>query len=165
MEIDIIHACSFTGHRPERLEGVTEEQVIAWLEEQIKAAVVDGFTDFVTGMQRGVDLWAAEIVLKLREYNPKLRLFSACAFPGMETKWEKSWQERYEKVLKSADGYCYVSKRPGRKAFYDRNEWMVGHSSRLIAVYTGAHGGTLETIKYAKANSKEVIRIRREDFV
>ena len=66
MEIDIKHACSFTGHRPERLE-MSEDKVIAWLEEQIRKAVADGYTDFITGMQRGVDIWAGEIVVKL--YN------------------------------------------------------------------------------------------------
>ena len=55
MEIDIKHSCSFTGHRPERLE-MGEDKVIAWLEEQIRKAVDDGYTDFITGMQRIKDL-------------------------------------------------------------------------------------------------------------
>lgn len=41
---DIKHTCTFTGHRPERLE-LTEEQVIGWLAKQIKRAVDDGYTD------------------------------------------------------------------------------------------------------------------------
>ena len=66
MEIDIKHACCFTGHRPERLE-MPPGKVKRWLEEQIRKAVEDGYTDFVTGMQRGVDIWAAEIVMQLKE--------------------------------------------------------------------------------------------------
>ena len=31
-----------------------------------------------------------------------------------------------------------------------RNEWMVNHSGRVIAVYTGESGGTRNTIAYAK---------------
>ena len=31
-----------------------------------------------------------------------------------------------------------------------RNEWMVDRSSLLIAAYTGASGGTRNTIEYAK---------------
>lgn len=159
--INIKHACSFTGHRPERLYGLSEESVMAWLTEQIKAAIADGYTDFITGMQRGVDLWAAEIILEIRKENDSIRLFSACAFPGMEKEWEQSWQERYQNVLKNADGQCFISQRLGRKAFFDRNEWMVDHSSRLIAVYTRAHGGTLETIKYAQKKGLEVVQIRK----
>lgn len=63
--IDIKHACAFTGHRPERLEA-PEDEVKKWLEVKIRKAVEDGYTDFITGMQRGVDLWAAEILMKLK---------------------------------------------------------------------------------------------------
>ena len=52
---NIEHTCTFTGHRPERLE-LPEKQVIEWLYEQIKQAADEGYTDFITGMQRGVDL-------------------------------------------------------------------------------------------------------------
>ena len=111
-------------------------------------------------MQRGVDLWAAEIILEICKENDNIRLFSACAFPGMEKEWEQSWQERYQNVLKNADGQQFISQRPGRKAFFDRNEWMVDHSSRLLAVYTGAHGGTLETIRYAQKKGIEVVQMK-----
>ena len=62
----INHACTFTGHRPEKLDA-PEAKVKEWLEEQIQQAMADGYTDFITGMQRGVDLWAAEILLKLKK--------------------------------------------------------------------------------------------------
>ena len=52
-----------------------------------------------------------------------------------------------------------MSDRPGRAAFFKRNEWMVDNSKRLIGVFTGAPGGTKETILYAQKNGKEVILI------
>ncbi len=36
---------------------------------------------------------------------------------------------------------------------------MVDNSKRLIGVYTGAPGGTKETIEYAKKNGREVVLI------
>ncbi len=160
-KIDMEHAVSFTGHRPERLE-MAENKVQEWLGEQIRTAIADGYTDFISGMQRGVDLWAAEIVLKIREEmkDKEIRLFSAIAFRGMEDRWEKDWQNRYNAVLKAADGVTYVSDRPGRIAFFRRNEWMVDNSKKLIAVYTGAPGGTKETIQYAKRHGKEIVLIK-----
>lgn len=159
-KIDIQHAVSFTGHRPERLN-MSETKVQEWLEKQIRKAVDDGYTDFISGMQRGVDLWAAEIVLKIREdiKDKEIHLFSAVAFRGMENQWENEWRKRYHDVLKVANGAIYVSDRPGRAAFFKRNEWMVDNSQRLIGVYTGAPGGTKETINYARKNGKEVILI------
>ena len=160
MEIDIKHTCSFTGHRPERLD-MRPNRVISWLEEEIRKAVDAGYTDFISGMQRGVDIWAAEIVLILKAEGKPVKLIAACAWNGMEDRWEQNWQERYKAILKEADKIVYVSKYPGRAAFFERNHWMVDHSSRLIGVYTGAPGGTKETVWYAKNNGLEVVTIRK----
>ena len=160
-KIDFEHAVAFTGHRPERLD-MAENIVLEWLEEQIRTAIDDGYTDFISGMQRGVDLWAAEIVLRIREEmkDKEIRLFSAVAFSGMEKLWEEDWQKRYHAILNAADGIAYVSDRPGKVAFFKRNEWMVDHSGRVIAVYTGSTGGTKATIQYAKRQGKEIIMIK-----
>lgn len=56
---DGIHTCTFTGHRPERLS-FPESDVITWLEKEIRIAISKGYSTFISGMQRGVDLWAAK---------------------------------------------------------------------------------------------------------
>ncbi|MBR2576240.1 MAG: DUF1273 family protein [Firmicutes bacterium] len=157
------HACCFTGHRPERL-GIPEEEVIRWLEEQIRQAVKDGYTNFISGMQRGVDIWAAEAVLKLKEEGAPVRLIASSPFEGMESRWDQVWQERYKRILSEADEVHYISSTPGRSAFFRRNRWMVDNSTRLIGVFTGAPGGTEETIKYARKKIKypESIKSNRE---
>ena len=159
--IDREHACAFTGHRPERLS-IPEADVIAWLEKEIKKAVEDGYTQFITGMQRGVDLWAAEAVLKLKAEGKPVRLIAASAFRGMENQWESNWKKRYHRIRCSADEVHYISDNPGRTAFFRRNNWMVDHASRLIAVYTGAPGGTKETIIYAKTQGLQIVGIADE---
>lgn len=58
-----IHRCCFTGHRPEKLHD-PESVIITGLEHEICAAIADGFQTFISGMARGVDIWAAEIVLR-----------------------------------------------------------------------------------------------------
>lgn len=155
----IEHSCAFTGHRPERL-ALPEAEVIRWLNEQVRLAVNDGYTDFITGMQRGVDIWAAEAVMKLREEGKNIRLIAACAFRGMEERWEAEWQNRYRSILQSADEIHYIGDRPGRQAFFARNHRMVERASRLIAVYTGAPGGTKETIEYARSKHLQIVSIR-----
>ena len=157
---DIMFTCTFTGHRPERLE-LPEEQVKEWLKEQIERAADEGYTDFITGMQRGVDLWAAEAVLKLINHDRQIRLIAACAFRGMEENWDLDWQERYFHVLTHSEWVYYISDQPGRKAFFARNHWMVDRASRLIAVYSGAPGGTKETIEYARKKGRDIVLIER----
>lgn len=49
------HRCCFTGHRPEKLK-VPESVVISELEKEIRQAIADGFSVFISGMARGVDI-------------------------------------------------------------------------------------------------------------
>ena len=156
------HVCAFTGHRPERLDA-PEDEVKKWLEEKINEAIKDGYTTFITGMQRGVDLWAADILVKLKREGNPIRIIAACAFKGMENRWENSWIKKYNQVLKFADEINIIGKHPGRAAFFLRDEWMVDHASRLIAVYTGASGGTKKTIDYAFKNGIEVVNYTESD--
>ena len=62
------HRCCFTGHRPEKLTR-SEAEIKKDLEAAILQAIDDGFMTFITGMARDVDIWAGEIVLRLRKTN------------------------------------------------------------------------------------------------
>ena len=94
--------CCFTGHRPEKLER-SEEEIKKDLEESILKTVCDGYTTFITGMARGVDIWAGQIVLRLRQHNPELHLIVALLYPGCDTRWTANWRRQYAEVLKAAD--------------------------------------------------------------
>lgn len=157
---DIDFTCAFTGHRPERLS-MPEAEVVSWLDGRIKDAIDDGYTDFITGMQRGVDIWAAEAVLRYRDSNPNLTLVAASAFEGMEEGWSGDWKRRYERIIGAADEVYYIGNCPGRRAFFERNEWMIDNASRLIAVYNGVPGGTQKTIEYAEGLGREVVAMGR----
>ena len=67
-------------------------------------------------------------------------------------KWTDEWQQKYEKLLKAADFVKIISEDYNKGAYQARYEWMVNHSSRLIAVYDGKAGGTRNTIQYAWKN-------------
>ena len=154
--IDRAHACAFTGHRPEKLI-FSEFDTREWLDFEIHNAIMDGYTTFITGMQRGVDSWAGESVLKRRSKGARIRRIAACAFRGMEDRWDSEWQKRYSSILLNANEVHYIGERPGTASFLKRDRWMVDHASRLIAVYCGVPGGTRETIEYAKAEGIEVV--------
>ena len=140
--------CCFTGHRPEKLQ-IPENQLCVMLRKEIQKAVSDGFTRYLSGMAKGVDLIAAEIVLQLRDADPRLELTCAMPFEGFGQHWKGGWTERLQNVLAKADSVCYVSKQYSHAAFQKRNQWMVDHSTRVIAVYNGEPGGTKNTLEYA----------------
>ena len=75
------HRCCFTGHRPEKLT-ITEAEALLRLESAIRQAISDGYTEFITGMARGVDIWAGEIVIRLRDEGRPIKLICASPFSG-----------------------------------------------------------------------------------
>lgn len=153
-----LHRCCFTGHRPEKLRRPAKA-VRADLEHEIRQAIAAGFTVFITGMARGVDLDAGEMVLQLRTEGFLVRLICASPYPGFELSWNNEWQDRYNAVLSNADLVRYISSRYSRDCFQKRNEWMVNHSARVIAVYNGQPSGTKNTIDYAHRQGVPVIQI------
>ncbi len=70
------YRCCFTGHRAEKLKRI-EEEIKNSLEDAILKAVHNGYTTFITGMERGVDIWSSQIVLMLRQSNPNIKLIAA----------------------------------------------------------------------------------------
>lgn len=86
----------FTGHRPEKLTR-DEKSVMKDLEEEIRKAVSEGLNVFITGMARGVDIWAAQIVLKLRDEGLDVKLICACPYEGFERSWSQEWQKYHER--------------------------------------------------------------------
>lgn len=148
------HRCCFSGHRPEKLIA-PEEEIKAWLEEQIDQAILDGFVTFISGCAMGVDIWAGEIVLRKKAENAELHLIAATPWPGFARRWNEKWQSRYNDLLKQADVVVNVCDHYYRGVFQQRNEWMVDRSGRVIAYYNGTAGGTRNTLEYAKKKGIE----------
>ena len=151
-----LHRVCITGHRPATLSAPAAV-VRRKHEGPLRASVPDGSCVWIPGMARGVDIWAAEIVLKEREQNPAIKLICASPYKGFERSWSSDWQRRYNNIMDSADLVRFICPGYSRACFQIRNEWMVAHSARVIAVYNGEKGGTRNTIEYAKKHGVETI--------
>lgn len=153
-----LHRCCFTGHRPEKLK-IAEDKVIKSLKKEIRTAIADGFQTYISGVARGVDLWAAEIVLTFRDEGVSIRLICASPYKGFESRWSREWQERYHWVMERADLVRFICPGYSPDCFQRRNEWMVDHSARVIAIYNGGLGGTRNTLEYAKTQRVSIMQI------
>lgn len=71
-------------------------------------------------------------------------------FPKFEARWTAAQQQEYRDLLQQADLVRCISKAYYCGAYQRRNEWMVDHASRVIAVFNGEPGGMRNTIEYAK---------------
>ena len=98
----------FTGHRPEKLTR-PERQVLKDLETAIKKSIADGQNVFISGMAPGVDIWAAEIVLRLRDKGADIKLICASPFEGFEKRWP-DWERRYNDIMEKADLVRFICK-------------------------------------------------------
>ena len=153
-----LHRACFTGHRPHKLHQ-PESVVIAALEAKVREAIDEGFVTFISGMAWGVDIWAAEIVLRLKAEGHPIHLIAAVPYEGFERGWSQEWQGQYKEILASADFVKYVCEGYSRACFQIRNEWMVNHAARVIAVFNGEKSGTKNTIDYAVKVGVPVVRI------
>ena len=149
------NCCCFTGHRPEKLanDPITVQRGLL---KEIDAAIRDGITVFYSGMARGVDLWAAAIVLKRREKFPQIKLVCAIPYEGFENAWSEEWKRSYRSIRMLADDEIVFYPHFDYAAFQVRNEYMVDHSARVIAAYNGGKGGTQNTVLYAQAQGADL---------
>ena len=148
----------FTGHRPENL-GMSEIKARSCLSKEIIKSIGEGFKIFITGMARGVDMWAAEIILSLKENYPELKLIAAVPYEGVEQKWSPKNKELYHRLLSKADWVIYICPKFSYSSYQMRNQWMVDHSSKVIAVWNGKKSGTKNTIDYAIKCGVKVINV------
>jgi uncharacterized phage-like protein YoqJ len=152
------HRCCFTGHRPDKLIR-SKEQIAKDLTAAIDNAISDGYCTFISGMAMGVDIWAAQIVLEKKTVLPDLYLICALPFPRFGDRWSSQWSDVYHEIIRQADLVKSISPSFSYASYQKRNEWMVNHSGRVIAVYNGSSGGTRNTVEYAQRNNVPCIEI------
>ena len=162
----ITHACAFTGHRPHKFPWRGDEAVPACvalkkvLADQIDTLVSNGYTDFLSGMAEGTDIWAAQAVLATREKYPALKLHCILPCFDQSAKWSASSRERYRSVLEQADSIIFVNRENKRSCMLERDRFLVSYASIVLAVYNGERrGGTAATVRYARKLGQKLIVI------
>ena len=158
MRENTVRRCCFTGHRPFKL-GITEEEAKILLEAAADEAIKDGYTEFFSGMAEGIDVWAAEIIIKKKAEYPDIKLI--CVLPYASTGERRSYEKRikFDSIIKNADEVVVISPKYTPYCFFERNKYMTDRSERLIAAFNGAAGGTKYTVDYALEKGLEVVNI------
>lgn len=131
----------------------------------IDTAIEDGYTDFYCGMARGIDTFAAEILIEKAQKNENICLHAALPCPEQSMNWSKNEKERFEKILGFSATKTIISPMYTDTCMLARNRFMVDNSQRIIAVWNGFfRGGTAYTVRYAKKEQKEIYLIRPNDL-
>lgn len=146
-----IKACCVTGHREIRADKL--EYAKENLLKEIRQAIDDGYTHFISGFAQGVDLIFAALVADLMEENPALTLEAAIPY--------RKRMQTSDGLFRRLLGKCKIigvhSEEYHPSCYRKRNRTMVSQSQRVIAVYDGRKtGGTLFTMRYAHAQNQDV---------
>lgn len=152
--------CAFTGHRPKEL-GYGEhdprcDDLKARLRAEILRLIDEGVTHFLTGMAQGVDLYAAELVLDLKQDHPELTLECAIPCETQAVGWPESIRDRYFSIAERCDKETMLQRCYTPDCMAKRNQYMVDHADVILAVWNGRPSGTGQTVWYARAKGKPV---------
>lgn len=160
---------SFTGHRPDKITGwnahpdrVERTLRTALAAEVERLAVEEGAHTFMSGMAPGVDLWAADEVLRLRQegrIGGDVRLVLAIPYPNFERSFGVCYRALYESVAARADEVVYVSRGYHHGCFTLRNNFLADRADVVVAYYEGVDGGTRYTIRRAQKSGKRVVNV------
>lgn len=160
----------FSGHRPEKLPDKGDinsnavRAVMSIINMEIINSISEGYTRFITGMSRGVDLWAGEMVAELKCQGQQLELIAALPYPDFTANFtgKSGWAAGH--ILANADKVYTISPAYDKDCMRLRNKYMVDNSDKLVAVYCDSRSGTGQTIRLAEKAGIGVRIIRLEPF-
>ncbi|MGN0642247.1 MAG: SLOG family protein [Huintestinicola sp.] len=160
MDIQQKKSVCFTGHRPEKLpdKGAPSSQVTkiikSMLYKSILNSVSEGYDTFFTGMQRGIDLWAGEIVLELMQ-SYKLNIVAVYPYRNHGSGFKGYDKWILGRITEAAAEKIVVSENYTPDCMKRRNRLMVDNSSKIIAVIDSYSSGTGSTLSYARSKGLE----------
>lgn len=159
----------FTGHRPPKLGGYGKDATQKLYNFAHKVVRIHLDTEYgyshgqnntaIIGMAQGWDMAVASVCVGL-----EIKYTAAVPYPGQELVWPdpdtRAW---YKEILRQAERTVLVNQSTGgnaARALQLRNQWIVDHSEKIIALWDGEEsGGTYNCIKYAERQKVEVINV------
>jgi len=159
--------CGFTGFRPGRFyykynEEHPECQLLKYeLYGEIINKCMQGVNTFYTGMAMGIDMWAAEAVLKAKkEFFYNINLIAVIPFYQHKDTIDTIYHSRYDEILKMCTDIVYTCEEYHPSSYKIRNEYIVDHCDYMIAVYDEANpkyrSGTASTVRYAQKMNRDI---------
>lgn len=142
-------SAAFSGHR--HIPPAIIPSLRTTLTATIHQLYDEGYRTFYCGMAMGFDLLAAESVLSLRESLMGIELVAVIPFTGQELYFSPEDKSRYQHLLSKANRQITIASNYSKLAYLRRNDYMLQHSSLLIAYLdsTQSKGGTAYTFRKA----------------
>lgn len=149
----------FTGHRQIGVPAAEVERRVAKAAGEL---IRKGCRYFDAGGARGFDALASEVILKLREQDPRIHLILVLPFDNQyrhEGNWGTAEIEQYHRLRAQASKVVLLAPAYHPGLYYQRNRHLVDHSSVCVAYMTRENSGTGCTVSYARSKGLQVVNL------
>ena len=166
-----MESCAVAGPKPTRFKfGYKEDNSLC---RKIKKAMLRQFRRLYRkrGVRRlyiggaiGVNLWAGELLLKLKEEPgyEDLELVVVLPFPGHDAKWDVRSRKRLEYLVRHSVEHLTTGTEDCRESYISQNRYLVDHAQYLVAVseeHREQETGSFQVTAYAREKGLEIIYI------
>lgn len=167
-------ACAVTGQRPTQFKFKYNENYS--LCKKIKRAMLEEFRElydvyhvreYYVGGALGVDMWAGELILRLKETPGYGDITLNLVLPFLEH--DKNWDERSRRRMQflrlHSEKSIVIGQQDCKESYIRRNCYMVDHAQFLIAVCSeekNNKGSTLQMVDYARMKHLKLFFIHPE---
>ena len=134
-------SCAITGDKPTRFKfGYKEnyslcKKIKRVMLEQIKALYETGVTRFYIGGSLGGDIWAGEMILRLKEQPgyEAIELVVVIPYRGHTLNWDDRSQKRLNFLINHCEEYLVIGDTNCQENYLKRNYYMVNQTDCVLA--------------------------------
>ncbi|PNZ70224.1 DUF1273 domain-containing protein [Staphylococcus croceilyticus] len=111
------------------LKAFIKHKLLQYIDEGLEWVLIQG--------QIGIELWAAEVVLDLKQTYPELKLGIITPFYGHTSKWNEVNQAKYNAIVEKADFLESVhhTEYEGPYQFKQTDQFMLDHTDMTLLIY------------------------------
>jgi uncharacterized phage-like protein YoqJ len=168
----MIKVVTVTGYKPYEL-GIFDAKhsgicyIKAILHKKLIQLIEEGAEWFMISGQPGVELWAAEELIELKQTYPEVGLAVITPFLNQEQRWGDATKQRYQHILAQADYVNSITKKEYERPAQLRlkNDFFIAKSDALLILYDEEKPGTPDYyLKSAKRKKDyEIIYMMPDD--
>lgn len=104
------------------------------IRQKVDSAIRRGRTRFLSGMEYGAGLTAAEYVLSCKEGFPEITLECVIPLEEYTTVWDEASRERYFAVLSRCDTETMLQRSFAADCLHRQREYLLRHSEETIII-------------------------------
>lgn len=150
--------CCVTGPREDRIAAGNEKMIRKELEETIRRLITyDDVGCFTIGMEPGANQWAVEIILRLKEEYPAVRLNCVLSCETLADEWTEPQRDHFYDVMEHCDEELMLQGAYTTDCERKRDEYIVRRSDCVLAVWDGVDiSSTGYILLLARRSGKEI---------